>query len=190
MPVGINQVNATWHRPPGESGSVPKTAVLTRAEERYLLLITQLREDYAASNGGRDRGWQGWVAGKLKVGQPFISRITSGERSIGVAPLELAIRRFGIAPAFFFGSFPKPPSYRDFVGVRKIPTKMGYGAFHDFIAQAPSLGLAITEAESLALSRQEWETEPTVAAYMHLLSALRACTPREDTRARRRDAVS
>jgi hypothetical protein len=150
------------------------------------MLIDQLRADFVATNGGKDRGWQSAIAEKLGISQPFLSRMASREREVGVLPLELAIRKFGVAPAFFFSSFPKPPNYRDFLGVRKLAPQMGYAAFNEFIEKAQGMGLTISEAERLLLSRQDWETEPTIAAYMHLLSALRACAPREDTRSRRK----
>lgn len=166
-------------------GWVPKT----RAHERYLLLIAQMRAEHASANGGSEWGWQTAVAKRLKITQSYLSKLAAAEgdeRSLGLEPLEHAIRKVGISPLFFFSAFPTQPRYRDFVGPRKLPPPMGYAAFAKFIDEAPALGMQLTEAERHALSQMEWPTEPSVASYMHMLSAIRACAPSEDTRARMR----
>lgn len=186
MTSGIISVNAPRHYAACDRLFVPAT----RAEQRWLSFLDQLRQEHADKSDGSDRGWQTAAAKWLKIPQPMLSKYVNGERGVGLDTLEHVIRKCGISPAFFFGSFASPPHYRDFMGVRKLPPPMGYAAYHKFVAEAASLGCgSVTEAERHALQAQDWATEPTVAAYMHLLFALRACAPVEDTKAKRRDLV-
>ncbi len=169
----------------------PDVMSTSRAKQRYLLLVAQLRDDFIRSKGVDPHddnqravkraayGWQKQVSEQLRINPSHLSRALATERSqrrgLSIDYIEHAIRGFGVHPSFFFGAFSTPPNYRDFVGPHTLTALMGYHALHEFLANAPRLGLEITPAEQRVLEDQDWPAEPTTMSYMHLLSGLRAC---------------
>jgi hypothetical protein len=155
------------------------------ATKRYQSLVGQLYEQH---------GKQKRVAELLYIKQPHVSRLIDGTREAGVdaielairkfgvspafffrpMPIELAIRKFGVSPAFFFRPMPTEPHYAEWKGPHKLPPEMGYPALHTFLKMADETGMKVTAAERQALAEQEWAGYPTVQSYLLLLQALRA----------------
>jgi hypothetical protein len=126
------------------------------------------------------------VAEYLYVRQAFVSKLKSGEREAGISSIEVAIRKRGISPAFFFRQMARDPHYSDWQGPHRIPPNMGYPAFQTFLKLAAESGLNVTDAERKALQEQEWPGYPTVQSYLMMLQAVRALEFTETTEVRPR----
>lgn len=167
----MQEVNALRHFCSREHGDV-----LLRAVSRYRELLRQLIAEGLS---------QQEVAERIGYGtQGSISRIVGGTREISVDQLELAVRRLGLNPQFFFGPG-EGLRYRDFSGVRKVPD-MGYPAFFRFLKMADESGMELSLTERNALQRQDFDGDPTPETYFLLLQALRTLRMPEETQVRQR----
>lgn len=100
------------------SGNTPVMDGSSSAQQRYRLLLDQLRDE----EEGR-WGWKTAVGKRLGVTQPHVSQILAGTKLPGLELIERAMRRLRIHRDFFFKPELVRPQYRDFVGLRdEAPT--------------------------------------------------------------------
>lgn len=86
------------------------------ADERYRLLLSQLKATYAEQNAGKTHGWQRWAATQLKIRPEHVRLLLDGTRNAGGKIIERAVRAMGIASKYFYDATLKQPRYQDFPG--------------------------------------------------------------------------
>lgn len=113
---------------------MPKCMSDLRSQQRFRRFLEQYRDAF-----GGPGSWQDAAAEKLGVTQGMISKYVNGAKDAGIAPIEEAIRGFGIDPEFFFGERDVDGDFRDFPRrtqneSRVEPLEAAYPALDEFLA--------------------------------------------------------
>lgn len=93
-------------------------------EERFRLLLRQLKDEYVSAHG-KEWGWKTAVGSQLKLSNDHVGKIERGERGVGTDLIERTMKRLGLRSDFFFELFEDDPDYRDHIGARNPGTLPG-----------------------------------------------------------------
>lgn len=95
-------------------GQTPNVGTeLDLPQERYLLLVRQLRDEA----GGR-HGWKTAVGKRLGIRQSHVTQLDNGSKKPGLDIVTRAMESLDLHRDFFFAAIEGEPDYRDFVGVQ------------------------------------------------------------------------